>query len=276
MTTKIYKADNKLTFSILFLYAATGILAGFLAGLFGVGGGLIIVPALLYCFFIQGFDPAVSMHMAIGTSLATIILTSISSMRAHHAHGAVQWQVIRHMSLGILIGGFLGALVAKNLRSELLQIVFAIFEILVAIKLLSNAKVTSTLVHLPGKLVLFVVGIIISAISAIVGIGGGTLSVPFLRWSGFSIQKSIATSAGLGLPIAISGTLAFIWAGSGHMAIPEYSMGFVYLPALLGVGLLSILLAPLGAKCAHSLPSGLLQRIFALGLIMIAMILILS
>lgn len=259
--------------SIIFLYAATGIVAGFLAGLFGVGGGLIVVPALMYCFFLQGFDPAVSMHMAVGTSLATIILTSISSMRAHHAHGAVQWLIVRQMTLGILLGGFIGALVAKNLRSDTLQFVFAVFEMLVAIKLFSNASVKTIRESMPGRLTFNLVAVFISAISAIVGIGGGTLSVPFLRWAGLSIQKAIATSAALGLPIAISGTLAFIWTGSGNALLPEASIGFIYLPALLGVGLLSILLAPLGARVAHRLPAMVLQRVFASGLLIIAVIL---
>lgn len=263
-----------MSFSILFLYATTGIAAGFLAGLFGVGGGLIIVPALLYCFAVQGFDSSVSMHIAIGTSLATIILSSISSMRAHHAHGAVQWPFVKKMTLGILVGGVLGALVAKNLRSESLLIIFAIFEILVALKLLSNAKIQTVRQMQPGRLMLSFSAIIISGVSAIVGIGGGTLSVPFLRWLGLSIQKSIATSAALGLPIAISGSLAFMWAGAGNSSIPQYSVGFVYLPALFGVGLFSILLAPLGARCAHSLPAGLLQRIFAIGLLLVAIILL--
>jgi len=248
--------------------------AGFLAGLFGVGGGLIIVPALLYCFAIQGFDPTVSMHIAIGTSLATIILTSLSSMRAHHTHGAVQWLFVKKMTLGILLGGLLGALIAKSLRSDSLLFIFALFEILVAVKLLSNANIQTVRQTQPGRLILNFSAIIISAVSAIVGIGGGTLSVPFLRWLGLSIQKSIATSAALGLPIAISGSLAFVWTGSGNSLLPQYSVGFVYLPALFGVGLFSILLAPLGARCAHRLPASLLQRIFAIGLLVIAIILL--
>ena len=265
-----------MSLSIILLYAACGTLAGFLAGLFGVGGGLIIVPALLYIFFIQGFDPAISMHMAIGTSLSTIILTSVSSARAHHLHGAVKWQIVQQMTLGIFIGGLLGAVIAKNLRSESLQTVFAIFEILVAIKLFSNAKVTVSRKSLPGKALLFTAGFIISAVSAVVGIGGGTLSVPFLRWVGLPIQKAVATSAALGLPIALSGTLAFIWTGSGIASLPRYSAGFIYFPALLGVGLLSILLAPLGARIAHRLSARALQTTFALGLLVIALLMLIT
>ncbi|VAW92437.1 Uncharacterized UPF0721 integral membrane protein [hydrothermal vent metagenome] len=261
--------------SIIFLYLATGIIAGFLAGLFGVGGGLIIVPALMYCFFLQGFDPSISMHLAIGTSLATIILTSISSTRSHHAHGAVQWLTVKRMLVGIFIGALLGALLAKNLKADVLKTIFALFEIFVAFKLLTNAKTKAHHDHLLGNVGLAVVAILISMISALVGIGGGTLSVPFLRWSGLSIQKAIATSAALGFPIAIAGTLSFMWTGAGNLLLPGYSIGFIYLPAFIAVGLASILLAPLGARCAHRLPAAVLQRIFAAGLFVIAFILLL-
>ncbi len=264
-----------MTLSIIFLYAVTGVVAGFLAGLFGVGGGLIIVPALVYCFFLQGFDPAISMHMAIGTSLATIIVTSISSARAHHAHAAVQWRIVKLMTGGILVGGMLGALLAKNIESESLQFIFSIFEILVAVKLLTHANINVVRAMLPSRIILNIAALFISAASAIVGIGGGTLSVPFLRWAGLSIQKSIATSAALGLPIAIAGALAFIWTGADNPRLPLYSLGFVYIPALLGVGLLSVFLAPLGARCAHQLSAKLLQRVFAIGLLLVALLILL-
>lgn len=265
-----------MTLSVITLYVITGTVAGFLAGLFGVGGGLIVVPALLYCFFLQGFETAISMHLAIGTSLATIILTSISSARAHHAHAAVQWRIVKLMTAGILAGGFLGALIAKNLSSDWLRYIFAVFEILVAVKLYTNANVLPDRLVVPGQFLLNIAAVIISTVSAIVGIGGGTLSVPFLRWTGLSIKKSIATSAALGLPIAVSGTLAFIWTGASNPSLPEYAMGFVYLPALFFVGLLSILLAPLGARCAHNLPERGLQQVFALGLLLIALLLLLG
>ncbi len=254
----------------------TGIIAGFLAGLFGVGGGLIIVPALMYCFFLQGFDPSISIHLAIGTSLATIILTSLSSTQAHHAHGAVQWFVVKRMVLGIFIGALLGALLAKNLKADVLKSIFAVFEMFVAFKLLSNVKTKVHTVKLPGNMGLTSAAILISAVSALVGIGGGTLSVPFLRWNGLSIQRAIATSAALGFPIAIAGALSFMWTGAGNLLLPEYSIGFIYLPAFIAVSLASILLAPLGARCAHVLPAEVLQRVFAVGLLVIALILLLN
>lgn len=265
-----------MSLSIFFLYVVTGIFAGFLAGLFGVGGGLIIVPALMYCFFLQGFDPAISMHLAIGTSLATIIFTSISSARAHHVHGAVQWSTVKRMVAGIFIGALLGALLAKNLKADILKMTFAVFEIFVAFKLLSNAKTKVHSTRLPGNFGLTGVGVVISMVSALVGIGGGTLSVPFFRWNGLPIRKAIATSAALGLPIAIAGSLFFVWTGAGNLLLPEYSIGFVYLPAFVAVGLFSVLLAPLGARCAHRLPEVILQRVFAVGLLIIAVILLLK
>ncbi len=264
-----------MSLSIILLYVVTGITAGFLAGLFGVGGGLIIVPALMYCFFLQGFDPSISMHLAIGTSLATIILTSLSSTQAHHAHAAVQWLVVKRMVLGIFIGALLGALLAKNLKADMLKIVFALFEIFVAFKLLANVKTKLHANNLPGNLGLTSIAILISGVSALVGIGGGTLSVPFLRWNGLSIQRAIATSAALGFPIAIAGSLSFMWTGAGNLFLPEYSIGFIYLPAFVAVGLFSILLAPLGARCAHRLPAEVLQKVFAAGLFVTALILLL-
>ncbi len=258
------------------MYALSGIVAGFLAGLFGVGGGLIIVPALMYCFSLQGFPADVSIHIAIGTSLSTIILTSISSARAHHAHDAVQWVAVRRMVVGIFAGALLGALLAKNLKAELLKTIFAVFEIFVAFKLLFNLKTNPHLNKLPGFIGLTGVAMVISIVSALVGIGGGTLSVPFFRWSGLSIQKAIATSAALGFPIAVAGTLAFMWAGAGHLNLPQYSIGFVYLPAFVAVGLFSILLAPWGARCAHRLPADMLQKFFALGLFIIAIVLLVA
>jgi len=264
-----------LSLAIILLYGITGIVAGFLAGLFGVGGGLIIVPALLYCFSLQCFDPAVSMHIAIGTSLATIILTSISSARAHHSHGAVQWPVVKRMVFGIFLGAFLGAVLANNLKAEVLKTFFAVFEIFVGVKLLTDFKSQELESYLPSNLVLTSVAIFISIVSALVGIGGGTLSVPFFRWRGFSIQHAIATSAALGLPIAIAGTLSFMWTGAGHLLLPEYSLGFVYLPAFFAIGMLSIFFAPLGARCAHALPASTLQKVFAVALFSIGLMLLL-
>lgn len=272
-----------MSFSILFLYLLTGSIAGFLAGLFGVGGGIIIVPALLAIFLFQGFDPTVSMHLALGTSLASIVLTSISSARAHHAHGAVQWTLVKQMTLGLLIGGLFGALIVKQLQSGALQIIFAIFVIFVALKLLSSEKATirnknkiQSKDALLSAVIFNVTGFVISAVSAVVGIGGGTLSVPFLRWVGLSMQKAVATSAALGLPIAISGSLAFIWIGSSNMLVPAMSLGFVYLPAFISLGVMSVLFAPLGAKLAHYLPESVLQKGFAVGLLVIGGLLLIS
>jgi len=268
-----------LSLSIICKYLLTGSVAGFLAGLFGVGGGLIIVPALLAIFFVQGFDPAVSMHLALGTSLATIILTSISSTRAHHAHGAVQWDIVRQMALGLLLGGLLGALVVKQLQSQSLQVIFAVFEIIVAIKLLTSVNKntsnnTSAYKKLWSKTAFVISGVFVSAISAVVGIGGGSLSVPLLRGLGVSMQQAVATSAALGLPIAISGTLAFMWIGSANDGLPRYSLGFVYLPAFVGLGLMSVLFAPFGARIAHKLPDKVLQTTFAVGLLLIAIVIL--
>jgi uncharacterized membrane protein YfcA len=244
------------------IYLALGAFAGTLAGMLGVGGGLVIVPVLAWVFVGFGFDSGVIMHLAVGTSLATIVFTSISSVRAHHRRGAVQWPAVWRLMPGIVLGVMVGALVAERLPTAALRNVFGIFELLVAAQmgfsLLPEARRS-----LPGRLGMTLAGSVIGALSAIVGIGGGTLTVPFLLWCGVAMRQAVATSAACGLPIAVAGAVAFAWTGSGNTALPPLSLGYLYLPALLGVAVTSILFAPLGAHLAHRLPTRVLRRFFA-------------
>jgi len=246
-----------------FIYLALGAAAGTLAGMLGVGGGLVIVPVLAWVFLGLDFTPEVIMHLAVGTSLATIVFTSISSVRAHHRRGAVQWPLVGRLLPGIVVGVFLGALLAERLDTAALRTVFGIFELLVAAQM-GFSLLPEAHRALPGWSGMSVAGVVIGSVSAIVGIGGGTLTVPFLLWCGVAMRPAVATSAACGLPIAVAGAAAFAWTGRAAAGLPELSVGYLYLPALFGIAASSILFAPLGAHLAHTLPKTQLKRFFAL------------
>jgi uncharacterized membrane protein YfcA len=253
---------NELVPDVLILYLLLGAFAGVVAGLLGVGGGLIIVPVLALVFTRAGFDAAIIMHLAVGTSLATIVFTSISSVRAHHQHGAVLWREFGRLTPGIIVGALLGALVADSMPTRQLRIFFAIFELTVATQM-AFSILPHAARELPGRGGMFTAGGVIGAVSAIVGIGGGTLTVPFLVWCRVKMQNAVATSSACGLPIAIAGAVGFVLTGWNDDRLPEWSAGFVYLPAGLGIVLASVLTAPLGAKLAHRLPAPTLKKVFA-------------
>lgn len=247
----------------LLLYLATGAVAGVLAGLLGVGGGLIIVPALAFIFATQGVPDAIAMHMALGTSLATIVMTSTSSVRAHHKRGAVLWQVVWRLTPGIVVGTLMGAMLADMLSSGTLKHIFGIFALLVALQMGLGAKPAPHR-RLPGRSGMGLAGWIIGGVSAIVGIGGGSLTVPFLTWCRVGIHNAVATSSACGLPIALAGSLGFIITGWNETALPAYSSGYIYWPAMAGIATASVLFAPLGAKFAHALPADILKKFFAI------------
>ena len=245
------------------LYFATGIFAGFLAGLLGVGGGLVIVPVLAFIFASQHFPAEQIMHIALGTSLASIMVTSISSLRAHHAHGAVNWQVVRGITPGIITGTLAGSIIAAQLSTVFLKVFFVIFLYYVAIQMTLNIKPKPSR-ELPGAMGMFGAGGVIGAVSSLVGIGGGTLSVPFMTWCNIKLHQAIGTSAAIGFPIAAAGAVGYIANGWAQDALPAYSLGFVYLPALLGLVMASVITAPFGARLAHRLPVAKLKKFFAL------------
>ena len=253
---------------VFLIYLLAGAVAGLIAGLFGVGGGLIVVPVLVFLFTRQGFDNALLVHLAVGTSLASIVFTSISSVYAHHRHGAVLWGIFWKLTPGIVLGALLGAAIADWMPSIVLRRFFALFEWLVAFQLLFNTQSRPTRV-LPGRTGLFVVGNLIGTISSIVGIGGGTMTVPFLIWCNVVIQKAVATSSAVGLPIAIAGAAGFMVMGWDKMAGHEWSQGYIYLPALLGIVASSVVFAPLGARLAHHLPADKLRRLFGIFLMLL-------
>ena len=244
------------------VYPALGVFAGLAAGLLGVGGGLIIVPVLIYAFTALAFSPDVLTHMAVGTSLATIILTSAGSVYQHHKKGAVLWPVLVWFALGLALGAFVGAKLADVIQGRLLQILFGVFTVVIALQMASGVKAKPSRV-LPGKAGLSAAGAFIGAISAIFGIGGGSLSVPFLTWCNVKMQNAVATSAAGGMPIAIAGALGFLLNGLDEAAVPQYSVGYIYLPALVGISITSIIFAQVGARLAHRLPAATLKKIFA-------------
>jgi len=251
------------------LYLLLGAIAGILAGLLGVGGGLIIVPILAAIFASQGMSLDIIMHLALGTSLASILFTSISSVYSHHQHQAVSWSRAFKLTPGILFGAWFGGLFAGNLSGDILRPIFAAFELLVAAYMLSNIKAKAHHTQ-PSLINSSSSGGIIGFISSIVGIGGGSLSVPWLMWHGSSIHKAIATSAATGFPIALGGALSYLYAGWNNPSLPAYSAGFIYLPALSGIVICSVIFAPLGASRAHKLDVKKLRQIFAVLLIGLA------
>ena len=255
-------------FLTFLLYLALGALVGIMAGLLGVGGGLIIVPTLVWIFHQQQISEELIMHLVLGTSLATIVITSISSVRAHHQHRAVQWAAMWQLTPGIVVGAWLGAAIADMLPSAALLKIFALFVLTMAAQMILGVQPAAHRA-LPGKLGMSIAGGLIGAISAIVGIGGGSLTVPFLTWCNLSIRHAVATSAACGLPIALAGAIGFVVTGWDHAQLPAWSMGYVYLPALLGIASASMLTAPLGARLAHTLPTALLKKIFAIFLTVI-------
>ena len=243
-------------------YLVLGAVAGFFAGLLGVGGGAIMVPVLAMMFAAQGFPEAHLMHLALGTSMATIVFTSISSLRAHHKHGAVVWPIVRDIAPGIVVGTLLGAQIAGRVPTKPLAIFFAIFIAYVAVQMILNVKPKPSR-NLPGKAGMFGVGAFIGGISSLVAIGGGSLSVPFMTWCNVKVHHAIGTSAAIGFPIALAGTIGYMIAGYGAAGLPNGSFGFIYLPALAATVIISMLMAPIGAKVAHSLPVATVKKIFA-------------
>jgi len=253
----------------LLAYLALGAIAGFLAGLFGVGGGLVLVPVLLLLFDAQHFPAEHMMHLALGTSMATILFTSLASMRKHHQHGAVNWRVVQNISPGILFGTVLGALLATSIPTRGLGIFFALFVYFAATQFMFEVRPRASR-QLPGIAGMTLAGVFTGWISTLVSIGGGTVIVPFLIWCNVPLRNAIGTSAAIGFPVAFGGTLGYIATGMGIPSLPAHTLGYVYLPALVWVALASVITAPLGAKATHRIKIGVLRQVFAVLLITLA------
>lgn len=256
--------------SLFAAYGGLGLVVGFVAGLLGVGGGLIIVPVLIFLLHAHQLAIGIEPQLALGTSLASILFTSLSSVRAHHRHGAVEWPLVRRITPGILLGTLAGAMLAAQMSAWVLKLFFVVFLFYASLQMWLDFKPAP---HrgLPGRAGTAAAGGVIGVVSSWVGIGGGTLSVPFMLWHNVPLHRAVATSAAIGFPIAAAGAAGYVLGGWQVDGRPAGSLGFVYLPALAGIVVGSVLTAPLGARTAHRLPVRPLKRIFALLLMGLAL-----
>ena len=248
--------------------ALLGTVTGFLAGLLGIGGAMLLVPVITFLLHSRGYPADVTSKMAVATSIATICFTSLSSVRAHHQRGAVLWPLVRLLAPGLVAGGLAGAYLAVALPGRLLAGLFGVFLVTSATQMVLDRKPAATR-SLPGAAGTMAVGVAIGAISSLVGAGGAFISVPFMTWCNVRIHNAVATSAALGFPIALAGTVGYWWAGRDLPAMP-WTAGYLYLPALLVISAASMALAPLGARTAHRLDVRPLRRMFALVLYALA------
>ena len=243
--------------------AALGLATGFLAGLLGIGGGMIMVPFISTMLVGRAVAPGLAVKMAIATSMATIIFTSMSSVRAHHKKGAVRWDIVKRLAPGIVLGGLVASLgVFALLKGAALYFVFAGFVAFSAVQMYLDKKPAASR-QLPGTTGQLAAGSVIGFLSGLVGAGGGFVSVPFMTWCNVAIHNAVATSAALGFPIALANVAGYVVAGQGLADTPPYSFGYLWLPALVVIACCSVLMAPVGAKAAHTLPVKKLKRAFA-------------
>ncbi|WP_417685638.1 sulfite exporter TauE/SafE family protein [Roseibium sp.] len=243
---------------------ATGLVAGIIAGLLGVGGGIVIVPVLYYMFNALGIDQSVLMHVAVGTSLATILATGTSSARAHWKRGGVDVDLLKRWWWAIALGVIAGASLAGNISGGTLTLVFGVVALAVSANMLLRKDGAALADKLPGTPIKEAIGFVIGGISVMMGIGGGTLGVPILTLFNYPIRKAVGTAAAIGLIIAVPGTLMSIWFGLGVEGRPPFSLGYVNLVGFLLIIPASVYSAPLGAKIAHAIDPSKLKLVFAL------------
>lgn len=244
------------------IYLLVGAFAGVLAGLFGIGGGLVIVPVLIFTFIALGISPDILTHVAVATSLTTIVFTSISSVWTHHSKQAILWHTVKRMSIGLMIGTAIGAIFISSVPGPMLQKLIGVFALLLSLKMLLGWQPSGE-GKAPNATGLTLAGGLIGFASSWFGIGGGTFTVPYLSWLRIDMRNAVATSAACGLPIALAASVANMVTGWDQAGLPEWSTGYVYWPAVIGVAITSVPFARVGAKLAHSLDTKLLKRLFA-------------
>ena len=247
-----------------------GLITGFLAGLLGIGGGMVMVPFLTMMLGDRGVSPDLAVKMAIATSMGTIIFTSISSVRAHHQKGAVRWELVKGLAPGIVMGSFLASMGAfAALKGSYLALFFALFVGFSATQMFLDKKPAPNR-QVPGTPGLLGAGGVIGFLSGMVGAGGGFVSVPFMAWCNVAIHNAVATSAALGFPIALANVIGYVVAGQDVPNLPEFSVGYLWLPGLVVIASCSVFMAPVGARAAHQLPVKQLKRVFASVLYLLA------
>lgn len=260
----------------LAIYLALGAVAGVLAGLLGVGGGLVLVAALAWLLPAQGIPPEAAMHAALATSLASIVVTALSSARAHHRRGSVRWATVRWLVPGLLLGGWLGSYVAVGLDGEVLRLLVAGYCLLAAAQLAFGQVRARPDGHGdPRGAGMAAAGVGIGAVSAVVGIGGGSMTVPLLVWLGVAPVRAVGTSSACGVAIGLASAAGYA-CNAPPGALPGLAWGYIYLPAAVGVALASVLVAPFGARLAHAIGGPALRRVFALFLLLVGISLLIS
>lgn len=240
-----------------------GLCAGFLAGLLGIGGGMVMVPFITAILSGRGVGAELAVKMAIATSMATIVFTSISSVSAHHKRGAVRWDLVKSLAPGIVLGAAVASMgVFAVLKGSSLALLFAFFVGFSATQMFLDKKPTASR-QIPGRVGLLGAGSFIGFLSGLVGAGGGFISVPFMTWCNVAIHNAVATSAALGFPIALANAAGYAISGNQVSNLPPYSLGYIWLPGLLVIASCSVMTAPFGAAAAHRLPVKKLKRVFA-------------
>lgn len=248
--------------SIVLSLALLGSCTGFLAGLLGIGGGMVLTPFLTFILAESVIPDAYAVHTALATSLATILFTSASSVHAHNSHGAVLWKIIFAATPGILLGSLLGAQISGALSNFTISLLFAVFVMFSALRMIFGKKKQDNK-PIPGPLGIMLGGGIVGSVASLVGAGGGFIAVPLMTSRGIPIHKAVGTSAAVGFPVAFAGSIGYIISGWNTPGLPNYCLGYLYLPALFSVATFSIFTAPLGAKVAHSIDTKPLKRLFA-------------
>lgn len=261
--------ELSLEFTYWAIYLAVGCFVGFFAGLLGIGGGSVMVPILSMTFVARGYSPDHVVHMALATSMATIIPGAIASTLTHHQHKAVNWSVVRAMTPGILTGTLAGTVIAHFVSTAFLKTFFVGFICFLAAQLLFNLRPPGQR-NLPGALGMTMFGLVMGLVSSFAGIGGAVLSIAFLAWCSVRLHEAIGTAAAIGLPISIAGAIGFVATGLGDKTLPTGSWGYVYVPAFIGIALTSMAVAPFGARLAHRLPVDTLRKIFVVFMVALA------
>ena len=252
----------------LLAYLLVGSFAGILAGMFGVGGGIIIVPVLVFVFSFLGFEDLYLVHIAIGTSLATIFFTGISSTRSHYLKGSIDAKAFFPIAMGISFGAILGAFIASSLDGDMLRKIIGIFAFLIAIQMMFNQN--RNVKKSTNQIVSMLTGVGIGSASSVLGIGGGSFTVPFFKYNGIDMKTSIGTAAACGIPIAFFGSLSFITIGLNEEGLPPLALGFIYMPAMFLISLASVFTASIGDGMAHAISDKILTILFSTLMILIS------